>query len=63
MSAGYGRIWALLIARFFRNLLARLTWNLFALRRMWPGTPDQITIAPPELRTADATRAATSGAR
>ena len=52
------RISGLLISRLARNLLAGLRWNSFALWRIWPGRTDQLTIAPQELRTADATRAA-----
>ncbi len=39
-------------------MLARASWNSFALWRVWPGRTDQLLISPQELRTADATRAA-----
>ena len=38
--------------------MARMRWNSFALMKVWPGRTDQLLIAPQELRTADATRAA-----
>jgi uncharacterized heparinase superfamily protein len=52
------RILTLLFLRATRGLLARLSWNWLALSKVWPGRTDQLTIAPQELRTADATRAA-----
>jgi uncharacterized heparinase superfamily protein len=44
--------------RFARNLMARATGGSVALSRMWPGRTDRLIIAPHDLRTADATRAA-----
>src|SRR5689334_10851199 len=52
------RILTLLVLRASRGLMGRLSWNWFALWKAWPGRADQLTIAPQELRTADATRAA-----
>src|SRR5512144_453504 len=56
--AYHRRVSGLVATRFARNVLARASWNSFALWRVWPGRTDQLTIAPQELRTADATRAA-----
>jgi uncharacterized heparinase superfamily protein len=44
--------------RFARKLLARASSGPVALSRMWPGRTDRLIIAPHDLRTADATRAA-----
>src|SRR5690349_3144216 len=52
------RILTLLVLRASRGIVARLSWIWLALWRPWPGRTDQLTIAPQELRTADATRAA-----
>lgn len=52
------RISALVMGRFARNLMARATGGSVALSRMWPGRTDRLIIAPHDLRTADATRAA-----
>ncbi|HKO71307.1 MAG TPA: heparinase II/III family protein [Bradyrhizobium sp.] len=46
------------MGRFARNLMARATGGSVALSRMWPGRTDRLIIAPHDLRTADATRAA-----
>src|SRR2546428_9915549 len=46
------------MSRFARNLIARASGGSVALSRLWPGRNDRLTIAPQELRTADATRAA-----
>ncbi|MCK1364557.1 heparinase II/III family protein [Bradyrhizobium sp. 62] len=44
--------------RFARNMLARASGGSVALSRVWPGRADRLIIAPHDLRTADATRAA-----
>ncbi|MBR0824936.1 heparinase II/III family protein [Bradyrhizobium manausense] len=44
--------------RFARNVLARASGGPVALSRLWPGRTDRLIIAPHDLRTADATRAA-----
>ena len=44
--------------RFARKLLARASSGPVAVSRMWPGRTDRLIIAPHDLRTADATRAA-----
>lgn len=44
--------------RFARNMLARASGGPVALSRVWPGRTDRLIIAPHDLRTADATRAA-----
>jgi uncharacterized heparinase superfamily protein len=46
------------MGRFARNIMARATGGSVALSRMWPGRTDRLIIAPHDLRTADATRAA-----
>src|SRR6185437_12210483 len=46
------------MGRFARNLLARASGSSVALARLWPGRADRLMIAPHDLRTADATRAA-----
>jgi uncharacterized heparinase superfamily protein len=46
------------MGRFARNVMARATGGSVALSRMWPGRTDRLIIAPHDLRTADATRAA-----
>jgi uncharacterized heparinase superfamily protein len=46
------------MGRFARNLMARATGGSVALSRIWPGRTDRLIIAPHDLRTADATRAA-----
>ena len=52
------RISTLVMGRFARNLIARATGGSVALSRIWPGRTDRLIIAPHDLRTADATRAA-----
>ena len=52
------RISTLVITRFARNILARASGSSLALSRLWPGRADRLIIAPHDLRTADATRAA-----
>ena len=44
--------------RFARNMLARASGGSVTLSRVWPGRTDRLIIAPHDLRTADATRAA-----
>jgi uncharacterized heparinase superfamily protein len=46
------------MGRFARNLVARVSASSVALSRLWPGRTDRLIIAPHDLRTADATRAA-----
>ncbi len=46
------------MGRFARNLMARASGATVALSRLWPGRTDRLIIAPHDLRTADATRAA-----
>jgi uncharacterized heparinase superfamily protein len=46
------------MGRFARNVMARATGGPLTLTRLWPGRADRLIIAPHDLRTADATRAA-----
>jgi uncharacterized heparinase superfamily protein len=46
------------MGRFARNMMARVSGGSVALTRLWPGRADRVIIAPHDLRTADATRAA-----
>jgi hypothetical protein len=46
------------MGRFARNIMARASGGSVALSRLWPGRSDRLIIAPHDLRTADATRAA-----
>jgi len=46
------------MGRFARNMMARASGGTVALSRLWPGRADRLIIAPHDLRTADATRAA-----
>ena len=46
------------MGRFARNMMARVSGGSVALSRLWPGRTDRLIIAPHDLRTADATRAA-----
>src|SRR5262245_31329291 len=46
------------MGRFARNVMARASSGTVALSRLWPGRADRLIIAPHDLRTADATRAA-----
>ena len=46
------------MGRFARNLMSRASGGSVALSRLWPGRTDRLIIAPHDLRTADATRAA-----
>jgi uncharacterized heparinase superfamily protein len=52
------RISTLIMGRFARSMIARASGSTVALSRLWPGRSDRLTIAPHDLRTADATRAA-----
>src|SRR5215467_1348021 len=46
------------MGRFARAMMARASGGTVALSRLWPGRSDRLIIAPHDLRTADATRAA-----
>ena len=46
------------MGRFARSVLARASGSSVALSKLWPGRTDRLIIAPHDLRTADATRAA-----
>jgi uncharacterized heparinase superfamily protein len=46
------------MGRFARNVMARASSSSVALSQLWPGRTDRLIIAPHDLRTADATRAA-----
>jgi uncharacterized heparinase superfamily protein len=52
------RISTLIVGRFARNIIARASGGSVSLSRLWPGRTDRLIIAPHDLRTADATRAA-----
>jgi uncharacterized heparinase superfamily protein len=52
------RISTLIMGRFARTMMARASGGTVALSRLWPGRSDRLIIAPHDLRTADATRAA-----
>jgi uncharacterized heparinase superfamily protein len=52
------RISTLIVGRFARNVMSRASGGSVALSRLWPGRTDRLIIAPHDLRTADATRAA-----
>jgi uncharacterized heparinase superfamily protein len=56
--AQHRRISTLIVTRFARNVMARASGGSLALSRLWPGRTDRLIIAPHDLRTADATRAA-----
>ena len=59
MSVAQRRHISTLIAgRFARSMMARASGGTIALSRLWPGRADRLIIAPHDLRTADATRAA-----
>src|SRR3979490_221794 len=51
------RISTLIMGRFARNMMARVSGGTVALSRLWPGRSDPPIIAPPAPRPADATRA------
>ena len=44
--AYHRRVSGLVATRFARNVLARASWNSFALWRVWPGRTDQLLISP-----------------
>ncbi len=46
------------MGRFARSIAARASGSTVSLSRLWPGRADRLIIAPHDLRTADATRAA-----
>jgi len=46
------------MGRFARTMAARVSGGSVALSKLWPGRTDRLIIAPHDLRTADATRAA-----
>jgi uncharacterized heparinase superfamily protein len=52
------RISTLIMGRFARSIMMRASSGSVALSRLWPGRTDRLIIAPHDLRTADATRAA-----
>ena len=52
------RISTLILSRVARNLMARAGSGSVALSSLWPSRTDRLIIAPHDLRTADATRAA-----
>src|SRR6202008_3910100 len=52
------RISTLIMSRFARNAISRASGGSGGLSRLWPGRTDRLVIAPHDLRTADATRAA-----
>jgi uncharacterized heparinase superfamily protein len=52
------RISKLILRRFARTALSRVSGSSVSLSRLWPGRTDRLIIAPHDLRTADATRAA-----
>src|SRR5687767_14786870 len=52
------RITTLVASRFTRGVIARASGSTVGLSRLWPGRADRLIIAPHDLRTADATRAA-----
>ena len=51
------RLSTLILGRFARSAMSRVGVPV-ALARIWPGRSDRLIIAPHDLRTADATRAA-----
>lgn len=52
------RLSTLILGRFARSVMSRASGGSAALSRLWPGRTDRLIIAPHDLRTADATRAA-----
>src|SRR5437763_1900786 len=52
------RISTLIMGRFARSIMARASGGSVSLSRLWPARTDRLIIAPHDLRTADATRAA-----
>ncbi|MDR6658085.1 putative heparinase superfamily protein [Tardiphaga robiniae] len=58
MVAHRRRISGLILGRFARSAMSRASGGSAALARLWPGRTDRLIIAPHDLRTTDATRAA-----
>src|SRR5690348_14324399 len=52
------RISTLVMGRFARSMIAHVSGTTVSLAGLWPGRADRLVIAPHDLRTADATRAA-----
>src|SRR6202034_1837739 len=52
------RISTLIMGRFARNMMARASGGTVSASGLWPGRADRLVIAPHDLRTADAPRAA-----
>ncbi len=52
------RLSTLIVGRFAQSMMSRAGGGSAALARLWPGRTDRLIIAPHDLRTADATRAA-----
>ena len=52
------RLSTLILGRFVRTAVSHVSGGSAALSRLWPGRTDRLIIAPHDLRTADATRAA-----
>src|SRR5690348_858666 len=52
------RISTLVMGRFARSMIAHVSGTTVSLAGLWPGRADRLIIAPHDLRTADATRAA-----
>jgi len=52
------RLSTLILGRFVRSAVSRVGGGSASLARLWPGRTDRLIIAPHDLRTADATRAA-----
>jgi uncharacterized heparinase superfamily protein len=58
VAAHRRRISGLILGRFARAAMSRVSGGSVAVSRLWPGRTDRLIIAPHDLRTADATRAA-----
>ncbi len=58
MSAAQRRISTLVLGRFARNLMSHVSGVSVSMSGLWPGRADRLIIAPHDLRTSDATRAA-----
>src|SRR6201999_885214 len=52
------RISTLVMGRFARSMMAHVGGTTVSISGLWPGRADRLVIAPHDLRTADATRAA-----
>ena len=52
------RISTLVLGRFARSLISNVSGVSVSLSGVWPGRADRLIIAPHDLRTSDATRAA-----